>query len=343
VLLSNPSIIDEESLAEAIRNSKLTPRIQFSRSSAYDKEILHQVNHACQRFGCQIHIRFFGHYSEVFNCAVLKSIPAVKSLGLDCLASVENIEELADLPDLESLTLGVFELRMPKILEISSLKRLRKLILVDTRDNKIDLKALAGFRRLEELSIGGHSTNIDVLGEIQTIRSLSLNQMRRGIDLGFVGAMKSLRSLSLALGGRHGTDEFASQFVERLSILRVRGFEHLNLNSFSSLQHLHVEDQLKLTSIDLAPASDSLRSMKIWNCKNLAAINGLKILRKLDYLWLGKTTLDPDKVLADLPPNLRSASLAGYGARRDLILSERLRAGGYIEADYLTMPGNEYS
>jgi len=155
--------------------------------------------------------------------------------------------------------------------------------------------------------------------------------------------MNGLRSLLITPGGRHGTDEFANQFVERLSILRVRGFKHLNLNSFPSLRHLHVEDQLKLTSIDLAPASDRLLSMKIWNCKNLASINGLKTLRNAGYLWLGKTALDPDKVLADLPPNLRSASLADCGVRRDLALSERLRTGGYIEADYLTVPGNQYS
>jgi hypothetical protein len=268
-LIRNPQTISEEELALAIDSRKSVQVIQFDDPSAYGYSVLAQVNRACEQFGSKVHVRFYGHSGTLFDCRCLRQIPAVRSLGIDSLMRATNLDELGQLPDLERLTFGVFEADVPQLLAIPSLAVLRKLVLTENRTRNIDLAPLVAFRRLEDLTISGHSRHIEVLAGLGSIRRLSLG-MGKSVPVGFVGSMTGLRALSIILGGRANLNELEHESLESLAILRVRGMESVGLERFPNLRELHVEDQLRLLAIDLKPSREQLRRLKIWNCKRLS-------------------------------------------------------------------------
>jgi hypothetical protein len=287
------------------------------------------VDRACQRFGSQLHIRFYAHYGGQFDCRFLREIPSVRSLGMDCLRQVANAEELGQLSHLEELRFGVFEADVPRMLEMPALFGLRKLTLAETRKKNFDLSPLSAYRKLEDLFLNGHARGIDVLQGNRTIRKLSLSQMRRKTSLGFVRSMTGLRSLNVILGGRTGLDELFNEGVEELWILRVQGLENVDLNGFPGLRKLKIEDQLKIVGIDLEPVSDRLQVLSILNCKRLKEIRGMELLSRLESLRLGRTAIEPEALLAALPKTVREVSLWGYGAKRDSALKEQIASSGF--------------
>jgi hypothetical protein len=331
---NNQQNIDEEQLAAIIASNKSIPVIQFSEQSAYDGRVLGILNNLCQRFGAKIQVRFYGHYGGEFDCHWLRQIPEVRSLAIDCLMHAANIDDLNQLHNLEELTFGVYEADLPRLLEMSSLAGLRKLVLVDNRRNNIDLAPLATFSCMENLTLCGHTHHIEALANVGSIRRLALNQIRKNVRLDFIRSMSGLEALSIMLGGRLNLDEVSNERIADLHVIRVRGLEKINLEGFPSLVGLHVEDQLQIKTLGLEPAT-KLRRLTIFNCKQLHVLAGIQVLGQLEHLWLGRTSIDPGKFLALLPKALRAVSLSGYGSKRDQVLKERLRSLGYAEADYL--------
>ena len=67
------------------------------------------------------------------------------------------MEVLNELANLEELTFGVFEVSLPKLLEMPVLANLRVLVLEDSRKNNIDLAPLGASKAVEALTVSGHS------------------------------------------------------------------------------------------------------------------------------------------------------------------------------------------
>src|ERR1700727_930708 len=57
-----------------------------------------------------IQIRVFGHYGMTCDLSFLRQICKVQRLSLDCLRDVAGIETIADLPELRSLAVGIYNL-----------------------------------------------------------------------------------------------------------------------------------------------------------------------------------------------------------------------------------------
>ena len=71
-----------------------SPTIQFSEPT-YNEKLLKSVNKLCKKFGDKLEVRFYGHYSSTFDCAVLKHLPDVEWLSIDCLTKIDNIEKIS--------------------------------------------------------------------------------------------------------------------------------------------------------------------------------------------------------------------------------------------------------
>jgi hypothetical protein len=118
-----------------------------------------------------------------------------------------------------------------------------------------------------------------------------------------------------------------------LAVLRVRGLSDLNLSLFPNLEKLIVEDQLQLRSIDLGHAPN-LRSLSVWNCKHLSELSGIADLRSLEYVFLGKTAIDPDSIIGNASGSIQRLTISGYGSRKDAGLQQRIAALGFAPATY---------
>jgi hypothetical protein len=335
--IDRPKSIDERQIARFLSNGANTVVLQFSGDSDYGPRLLEELNGACKLFGEKLNVRFYGHYSSKFDCGWLRYLPDVRSLNLDCLTSVSNVHEIDRLEHLEEFGFGVFESELPDLLRFSSLLGIRRLILAESRKNNIDLAPLAQYERLQVLFLNSHTRNIETLGRLNGIKKLSLGSMPKKQPLNFVGAMSGLLSLTLILGGRESLHALAHSGVRHLEVLRVRGFTKIDLSLFPQLEKLCIEDQLQFECLELKPTT-MLRWLSIWNCKNFRELGGLSGVRHLEYLFVGKTSIDPEVVFSTAPKSLKNLAVSGYSKRKADEMNARIESLGYSLATYNREP-----
>jgi hypothetical protein len=305
--INDPSTVDR-AVVLAILDRGMTPTIQFSRPG-YTPALLEQVNQLCVEFGDRIEVRFYGHYDDGFDASALESLRDVRWLTIDCLMSVANNRWIDDLPPLTRFSFGVHDFDDPALLEKLNLARLTHLRLSENAKRNLDLAPLAGAARLEQLSVQGHSRNVEVIAGLPALHTVGLSGFPNKKALGFLNALAPLRCLRLILGSRTSIGEFRHPDLEVLEIVRVRGLEDVSaLARFPRLRALKIEDQVQLRSIDVAGAP--LRSLWVLNCKNLESIDGLASLHDLVECRLGRTKLDLESLAeADWPKSLEVLAL----------------------------------
>jgi hypothetical protein len=326
--IGSPRSINERQIAQFLSNGANTVVLQFHRASDYEPHLLEEVNSACKLFGAKLSVRFYSHVFSRFDCEWLRYLPDVRSLTLDCLTSVSNAHEIDRLEHLEEFGFGVFESDLPDLLRFSSLVRIRRLILAESRKNNIDLAPLGRYERLRVLFLNSHTRHIEALGQLIGVKKLLLGSMPKGQQLNFVGAMSGLLSLTLILGGRESLHALAHPGVRHLEVLRVRGFANLDLSLFPQLEKLSIEDQLQFKRLGLEPTA-LLRWLSIWNCKNFSELCGLSDVRDLEYLFVGKTSIDPEVIFSTAPKSLKNLAITGYGKRKADELKARIESLGY--------------
>jgi hypothetical protein len=276
-------------------------------------------------------VRFYGHYGEVFDAAVLAHLPDVQHLSVDCLTHIRNARRIGGLGRLKKLSFGVYRDDDTAILEAFPLEQLTELSLGDNLRKNLDLTPLARARNLTDLGVAGHTRGLAVIAGLPHLARLSLNAIAKRQDLAFLGDAPALRGLSLILGGRPSLDEFRHPGLTDLSIVRVQGLATLgDLGRFPSLTSLVVEDQIRLASLDLAGAA--LERLVLVNCKTLASVPGLVAQTRLRELRISRTDLDLDALLArDWPATMRVLGLYSGSARWNAAARAALDARGYKE------------
>lgn len=306
--ISDPKEFSSDDLVAACSaRQKLT--VQFSRPDAYSPALLQRLNEACRMAGGQLQVRFFGHYGTSFDAIVLQQLPQVRDLAVDCLTEIQNEEEIGELPNLTRLTLGVFELNRPDILETLKLGQLTSLILVENRKRNFDLSPLSRCESLETLSVNGHSKGIEAVAALPKLRKLMLSAFAKKNSLDFISEIAQLKELTLILGGRFDINDLSSASLEMLQVLRVRGLGDLgDLSRLPALLALRIEDQLQLAELDLRGAN--LERLWLFNCKNLSILSGLETQNRLWEFWASQVALDLDELRDRAwPPSATSVGL----------------------------------
>lgn len=311
--LDSGRIVDPRSVSPAEVAAACASRdgivIQFSRPEAYSTKILQHVNEACRLAGNRLQVRFYGHYGTHFDAVVLRQLPDVRDLAVDCLRHIDNEEEIGRLPLLERLVFGVFEMDRPDFLRSLNLGQLTRLVLVENRQRNIDLKPLGQCRSLEDLFVNGHAKGIAEVANLPLLRRLTLSAYAKANSLHFIGAIENLAQLTLILGGRSQIDDLTSESLAMLQILRVRGLATLgDLSRLPALAALRVEDQAQLAAVDFSGAD--LERIWLFNCKTLSALHGLEGQCRLREFFASRVALDLDWLRdRDWPPSATSVRL----------------------------------
>ena len=285
--IDNPKTIDKNFVESELKLGKEVI-LQFADKSYTDK-ILVDINEICSKFDESLCIRFYGHYSKQFDCKTLQKIPNAKCLYIDCLQSADNLQIVKQLSNLKSLSLGIYELKDTEILNSDNLKNLTDLIVTDTKTKAFNLEHLRQFRKLKSLRIGGHTKNIDAVGELSELEFLSLNSVKK-VPVNFINKLKKLKTLNFILGGRDNLNEIEENDIENLDIVWVRGFNDLScISKFQKLKTLKIEDEIQLRKVHFDNIFTDLTNLKILNCKTLETITGLKNLLNLSSLIVSQT------------------------------------------------------
>lgn len=297
-----------DSAIRAIAASGQTPTIQFS-APVYSAELLRAVNRLCIEYGDRLEVRFFGHYGGRFDASVLLNIPDVSWLSIDCLSEIANEHEISKLSRLSRLSFGVFKFDNPQFLEQIEISNLTRLSLTENVTRNFDLAPLARAVKLTTLNIDGHTKNLIALSQLRQLSELTLRSTPKTQSLEFLRQVQNLTSLSLILGSRQTIDEITHPRLERLSLIRVRGLVGVGpLARFPHLRELQIEDQSRVSSIDLA--GTDLRKVTLMKCKNLEELKGLASLSGLVEFRTAWTKLDLQALLErEWPPSLEVLAL----------------------------------
>jgi hypothetical protein len=303
--------------------------VQYS-SPIYDQSTLDAINAIARKHTHNLEIRFYGHYSSGFDASVLKFIPEVRHLSIDCLHKVTNLVKLSHLKKLRELSLGVYELEENDILSLESLWSLESLRLGDTRNSRIDLSHLSGYTGLKHLCTSGHTKNIQSISSLPQLQKLTLASIKKKDEISFVSNIQNLTNLTISLGGRISISEIQAPSLTDLNIIRVRGLEELgDLGRFPNLERFWMEDQIKVNQVRFRNNA-SLNEIKIFNCKTLRGICGLETLCSLEHLRIIQTAIDYREFInTEFPSTLTCFAFYTNKVRVDDEISKDLESRGY--------------
>lgn len=172
IRIQNPSGIDRAAIeAEVAAGSHVI--LQFGEPR-YDSDLLRQINNLCGELGEDLEVRFYGHK---FDAAVLRFLPDVASLSIDCIIEAVNLNVLNNLENLRRFSLGIYKLDDQNILKSLKLQNLERLALCETAKANFDLSPLNACSKLAEFYLVGHTKNIECLADLPTLRMLSLGHI----------------------------------------------------------------------------------------------------------------------------------------------------------------------
>jgi len=305
--------------------------VQFSKG-CYSAQQLTLLNQLAKNHGRSFEIRFYGHYSEVFDASVLQWIPDAQCVSIDCLMKASNLEALSKIQTLVELSLGVFELEDPDILCFCNSPSLKVLSLGDARKCNIDFRHISKCVDLERIHTTGHTRHISTICSLPLLRDLSLSSIKKNDDIEFVSSIPTLKTLRLILGGRASIAQLASTQLESLEISRVQGLEDIgDLGRFENLERMLIRDQIRLANIKVGPNS-RLIDMNIVNCKTLETIAGIGELKALSSLQVYKTAIDYEKlVTGSMPSSLKAFAFYTGKSKRDAEIRMDLEKRGFHE------------
>lgn len=301
IRIDNPNQIDAILIEREIGLGKEVI-IQFS-DVTYTSGMLNDINELCLKCDENLCIRFYGHYSKVFDCKILRKIPDVKCLLLDCLTSVKNLHVVTELANLEVLAIGIFELEETELLGSDNFRKLKGLTVGETKSKSFNLVHLEKINNLKSLRISGHTKNIESIGELSDLDCLSLNAIKQ-VPVGFINKLKKLRKLEFLLGSRLNINEIEESKIQELDIIWVRGFNDLScLSKFPKLNKLRVENQIQVTDIQFDRNLSNLSDLKVINCKKLETLTGLSNMPHLQSIVVSRTGVDFDVFMQQELPN----------------------------------------
>jgi hypothetical protein len=328
--IDNPKKIDRRLIEKQLKNGD-NVIVQFS-DTIYSDRMLSKLNKLCSKYDKSLSIRFYGHYSKVFDCKILRKIPNVKSLDVDCIIKAENLEYITNLENLDRLSLGIYELKETEILDSDNLRNLSELIIGETKTKAFNLEYLKDYKNLTFLIICGHTKNINSVSELIDLQYLGLNSISK-VKLEFINSLKKLKTLKFVLGGRENLNEIEPNNIEELEIIRVRGFNSLkNISNFSSLKTLLIEDQIKMEELEFDKTIPDLTDFKLINCKTFKKLSGIANLSSLNQLRVYKTDIDFDSFIKQsFPESLKVLAFYTTKAKIDTGIKAKLEELNYKE------------
>lgn len=278
-----------------------------------------------------IELRVYGYYGEVCDLEFLRHLPDLRQFAGDCLhGTVRNVESIAELTKLESLSIGMWELRSLEFLG-SVPAGLRRLSVGASKSKSVDLAPIGRFRELRELFVEGHQKRIEVVSEFSSLERIWLRSISTP-GLTYLRPLNHLQEVWLGLGGVRDLKAICGkESITRLELWQVRGLEDVGLIAeLPSLRDVWLQSLPHVRSLpDLRNAAE-LRRVVLTNMKGLTSFGALEFAPALEAFALWEAMKVPPAALAPVlrNPRLRMVSVGlGSDAKNEAFESMRIQAG----------------
>ncbi len=262
-----------------------------------------------------IEIRIYGHYSKVCDLSTLTYIPSVEKLSVDCLIDVSDLENIAHLKALKSLSVGIYNLDNFDFLE-SLPQSMETLFLGATKSKKPKLDGLSNLPNLKELYIEGQNKNIEIIGELEFLEKLTLRSVSPK-DIGFLRKLNRLWSLDIKLGGIKDLSAIEGlENIKYLELWQIKGLTDVSvISSLTGLQYLFLQS---LRNVDEFPDLSNitkLRRVYLETMKGLEDLEGLFNAPVLEeFIHLCAQNMAPDQYAKLLRMKSLKKALFGFGS-----------------------------
>jgi hypothetical protein len=296
-------VVSDESLQTLVDNPKVEV---LQTADPQDDKVWRKLN---ERFFAQrsdVELRIYGHYSTVCDLNFARLMTNVRRFSADCLTKAKNVEAIGEMPKLESLHLGIFELKDFDVLELVP-ATLTELTLGATRSKKPQLQSLSRFQDLRVLYIEGHDKGIECIGELHQLEDLTLRSIAIE-NLHYLTPLEKLWSLDVKLGSvRSFAGIEGKSSLKYLELWQVRELKDIDIiSTLTGLQYLFLQSLPHIETVPSLINLKSLRRLVFDNLKGLRDFTALEFAPALDEFALldGKKQL-PEQVM----PALRNPGL----------------------------------
>jgi hypothetical protein len=273
-----------------------------------------------------VECRVYGHYTSECDLSFTQHIPHVRRFAADSLRTATNVEALAKLRDLESLSLGIYEMESFEVLQALP-SGLHRLSLSDTRSKKPDLAPLARFKSLRTVYLEGHTKNIEVLSELRSLEDVTLRSTTTA-DLSFLTPLVNIWSLDIKLGGTTNLGAIAGLTgIKYLELWQIRGLTDIGvISDLPGLQNLFLQSLPHIKTLPSLDRSARLRRVVLENMKGITDLSSLEHAPALeDFGYVGARGKDPSLLLPVLRNKAVSRVWAGFGSEKKNKEFARLR------------------
>lgn len=272
-----------------------------------DMDMLRMLNEELFRVRPDIVWRIYGFHLKPGDLSGLEQMSYVEKLCVDCNTRVTHMEAIGALPKLKELELDVHEADSLSVLETVPAD-LRLLRIGKTKTKKTDLSVLKRFTHLETLSVNGHQRNLSVIGELTSLRQVTLQGMPLE-ELEFLRELPLLESLGLSFGSAEHLGTLAGlEALQHLELLRVKGLSDLSVVSeLTGLRNLKVEDQPHLAELPALDHLSNLHRIILANVglKSLEWVQSSQVLEELAMFEMKTLTVEDIERCVQQPNSLR--------------------------------------
>ncbi len=299
---------DDSVSVDDLRELTKQPRLRILQCSAPVRDaVWSRVNEHFFATRPDVELRVYGHYSSECDLRFARFLPDVRHFAADCLTRATGVEAIAEIRDLESLSLGIFDLTDFSVLGRLS-PRLKSLSLGATRSKRPTLEPLRRFRALRVLRLEGQSKGIEVLNELPELEDVTLRSITTP-DLQYLAHLPKLRSLDIKLGGIRGFAGIeGKESIKYLELWQVRDLRNIDVvETLRGLQNLFLQSLPHVGSFPRLTDSRVLRRIVVENLKSLNDFTALETALALEeFALLDGRKQTPQQILPVLKnPSVR--------------------------------------
>jgi len=265
-----------------------------------------------------VELRVYGVYSSICDLSFLKQLVNVRHFTADCLMKAVGIEYLAELVNLESLGVGIYDLNDFNFLANLPKDKIRKISLGATKSKQPRLDLLERFQNLNVLYIEGQQKDIEVISSLTRLEDLTLRSISPA-GLSFVQNLQNLWSLDIKLGGIRDISALEGlNQIKYLELWQVKGLSDINvISTMLGLQYLFLQSLRNVYSIPDLSKLTALRRIYLENMKGLKDISLLSSAPSLqEFIHVSATGMEPEDYEGLLKLSSLKKVSVGFGSTK---------------------------
>jgi hypothetical protein len=265
----------------------------------------------------EVELRVYGPDQPVCDLSFTARMAHVLHFTANYLLNATGVEAIAEMPNLQTLAIGVYGLDNFNFLW-NLTHKLTALVLGQTRSKKPDLSPLCRFGKLTRIFLVGQQKNIEVLSGLKLLEDVTLSSIST-LNVEYLKGLHHMWSLDVMLGGIHDfTALEGMENIKHLELLQVRELKHIDFISRTlGLQNLLLRNLPRITSLPSFRALSRLSRVTLCNLKGIRDFSALQWAPALEeFILIEGQPQQPEDFLPVLRnPSLRRAS-AHFGSIR---------------------------